>query len=53
MLNVYPIAATAENWVHEAVYAKVKSALLSLNEGGAAPDWADGMHADLADREAL
>lgn len=53
MLNVYPIAATAENWVHDAVYAKVKLALEALNIGTAAPDWADNMHADLADREAL
>ena len=41
MLNVYPIAATAENWVHDAVYAKVKSALGALNNGDAAPDWAE------------
>jgi len=53
MLNVYSITATAENWVHDAVYAKVKSALEALNSGGTAPDWADGMHEDLADREAL
>lgn len=53
MLNVYPIAATAENWVHDAVYAKVRSALEALNSGGTAPDWADDMHKDLADREAL
>ncbi|MDR9783009.1 hypothetical protein [Rhizobium redzepovicii] len=53
MLNVYPIAATAENWVHDAVYAKVKSALEALNGGFAAPDWAADMHKDLADREAL
>jgi hypothetical protein len=51
MLNVYPIAATAENWVHDAVYAKVKSTLEALNNGDAAPDWADDMHADLADLE--
>lgn len=53
MLNVYPIAATAENWVHDAVYAKVKSALEALNNGDAAPEWADDMHEDLAHREAL
>lgn len=53
MLNVYPIAATAENWVHNAVYAKVKSALEALNNGLAAPDWAEDMHEDLGDREAL
>lgn len=53
MLNSYPIAATAENWVHDAVYAKVKSALDALNAAAVAPDWADDMHQDLADREAL
>lgn len=53
MLNVYPIAATAENWVHEAVYTKVKSALDALNNSDAAPDWADDMHEHLAHREAL
>jgi len=53
MLNVYPIAATAENWVHDAVHAKVKLALEAMNNGTAAPDWADDMHADLAYREAL
>lgn len=53
MLNVYPIAATAENWVHDAVYAKVKLALEALNKGTAVPNWADNMHEDLAYREAL
>lgn len=53
MLNTYPIAATAENWVHNAVYAKVKLALEMLNNGLAAPDWADNLRADLANREAL
>lgn len=53
MLNTYPIAATAENWVHDAVYAKVKAALEALNNGTPAPNWEDDMHADLADREAL
>lgn len=53
MLNVYPIAATIENWVHDAVYAKVKLALEALNNSTAAPDWADEMHEDLANREAL
>ncbi len=53
MLNVYPIAATAENWVHDAVSGKVRTALEALNNGAAAPGWADNMHADLADRAAL
>ncbi|WP_422058534.1 hypothetical protein [Sphingomonas sp.] len=53
MLNVYPIAATAENWVHDAVYGKVRSALEALNNGEDAPDWSDDMPADLADRQAL
>lgn len=53
MLRGYPIAATAENWVHDAVYSKVKSALEALNNGDAAPNWADTMHTALADREAL
>lgn len=53
MLNVYPIVATAENWVHDAVYAKIKAALEALNDGAAAPDWAEDMHEELAAREAL
>jgi hypothetical protein len=53
MLNVYPIAATAENWVHEAVYTKVKRALEALREGEPPPDWSHEMREELAGIETL
>lgn len=53
MLHLYPIAATTENWVHDAVYAKVKLALEALNNGTTPLDWAIDTHEDLAHREAL
>lgn len=53
MLNVYPIAATAENWVHEAVYTKVKAVLEALNHGNPSPEWSHQVHEELAGRNAL
>lgn len=53
MLSVYPIAATAENWVHEALAEKVRRAVAALDEGRPTPLWADDVPADLQNREAL
>ncbi|WP_158043701.1 hypothetical protein [Skermanella pratensis] len=53
MLNVYPISATVENWVHDAIYAKVKAGLKAFDQGNTAPDWSHEMRVELADREAL
>jgi hypothetical protein len=53
MLSVYPIAATAENWIHETVSSKVKSALVALNSGDPAPTWSEGMREELSEREGL
>lgn len=53
MLHVYPIAATAENWVHDAITLKVRHALEALNDGQPAPTWADHLPAELHDRAAL
>lgn len=53
MLNAYPIAATVENWVHEAVFTKVKAALQALNEGNPTPEWSDDLRVELAVRDAL
>jgi hypothetical protein len=53
MLGVYPTAATAENWVHEAIVAKVRRALAALDQGNPAPPWVENLPAEIHSREAL
>lgn len=53
MLNVYPIAATAENWVHEAICGKVRAVLQALNKGAPVPAWSEDLREELRDRDAL
>jgi hypothetical protein len=52
MLAPYPIIAAAENWVHEAICAKVQGAIASINAGDPVAAWADGLAPELV-RDAL
>lgn len=53
MLHVYPITATAENWVHIAIYRKVRTAVEALLAGAAVPTWIEALPDDLQEREGL
>lgn len=53
MLNVYPIQATAENWLHDVLSEKIVAAVSAMNVGAVPIGWGEGLRAELQGRPAL